>query len=179
MTGSDERADRSAWFEALIADLHRRYLAVDDGAPAAYIPELATVEPDQFAISAMTVDGEQIGAGDTDHEFTIQSISKLLLYGLAIETHGRDGVLDRVGVAPTGAAFNAINLETDPPRAPNPMVNAGAIAITDMVPGDTIDERVEVVRELFARYLGRRPTIDASVWASERATGHHLSLIHI
>lgn len=153
-------------------ELHERFGSLHDGAPATYIPELAEVDPDQFAIASMTVQGERIGVGDCDQEFTIQSISKLLLYGLALETHGRDAVLTRVGVAPTGDAFNAIELDEETNRAPNPMVNAGAIAVTDMVEGATVDERIEVVRSMYERYLGRKPTIDHDVWNSERETGN-------
>jgi glutaminase len=168
-----DRAERRAWFEQVIGDLHRRFADLHEGEPASYIPELARVDPDMFAIAAMTIDGVELSVGDAHHEFTIQSISKLLLYGLALETHGRDAVLEKVGVAPTGDAFNSFALEEDPSRAPNPMVNAGAIAITDLVAGGDLEERVENVRAMYHRYLGRLPDVDRAVWASERATGNH------
>jgi len=152
--------------------VHAHYADLDEGEPAAYIPELATVDPDRFAIAAMTLDGERVGVGDVDQAFTIQSISKLLVYGLALETHGRQRVLSRVGVAPTGDSFNAIELDDAANRAPNPMVNAGAIAVTDMIGGSSIDERLEAMLAMYERYLGRRPDIDTAVWSSERATGH-------
>jgi glutaminase len=163
---------RREWFGRVIVDVHERFGSLVDGAPADYIPELARVDPDRFAIAAETVDGQHLGAGDVDHRFTIQSISKLLVYGLALEAHGSERVLERVGVAPTGERFNAIALDEAGNRAPNPMVNAGAIAITDLVPGADLDARVETLRELFARYLGRHPEIDRDVWASERSTGN-------
>lgn len=166
-----ERERRRRWFERAVEELHRELADLRDGEPADYIPELARVDPDRFAIAAATIDGETIEAGDVDHRFTIQSISKLLLYGLALETHGREAVMRHVGVAPTGDPFNAIELDEEGNRAPNPMVNAGAIAVTDLVPGDTLDERVEALRSLFARYLGHTPEIDQAVWASERTTG--------
>ena len=169
---TDERETRRAWFEQTCAELYERFGPMADGEPASYIPQLADVDPDRFAIAAMTVEGERIGVGDVDHEFTIQSISKLLVYGLALETHGRDRVLERVGVAPTGEAFNAIELDEATNRAPNPMVNAGAIAITDLVVGGSVDERVEQVRSMYERYLGRKPTVDGEVWVSERETGN-------
>ena len=172
MNEDEELQARRAWFERTCVELHERFGPLREGEPASYIPELADVDPDRFAISAMTLQGEQFGVGDVDHEFTIQSISKLLLYGLALETHGRDHVLERVGVAPTGEPFNSIALDDETNRAPNPMVNAGAIAITDMVVGDSVEERIEQVRSMYERYLGRRPTVDASVWASERTTGN-------
>jgi glutaminase len=167
-----DRDERAEWVRHVIERLHTDYAPLDEGAPAGYIPELASVDPDRFAISAATVDGRQVGVGDRDLPFTIQSISKLLLYGLALETHGADAVRRRVGVAPTGEGFNAIALDEAGNRAPNPMVNAGAIAVTDMVVGADLDERVETVRSLYERYLGRQPELDRAVWASERATGH-------
>lgn len=63
-------------------------------------------------------------------------------------------------------------LDDDANRAPNPMVNAGAIAITDLVVGADVEERIEVVRSMYERYLGRKPEIDRDVWASERTTGN-------
>ena len=172
MSADDERAERRGWFERVIGELHHRYLELTTGEPADYIPQLAEVDPDLFAIAAVTTDGEQVGVGDVDHRFTIQSISKLLVYGLALETHGRDVVLERVGVAPTGDSFNAIVLDDVANRAPNPMVNAGAIAITDLVTGNDVEDRVEALRSMYERYLGHRPEVDRTVWSSERATGH-------
>ncbi len=164
--------DRAQWVRDVVERLHTEYRPLSTGQPADYIPELANVDPDLFAISVATTDGRSGGVGDADHLFTIQSISKLLIYGLALETHGREYVMQRVGVAPTGDSFNAIVLDEADNRAPNPMVNAGAIAVTDMVVGDEIADRVAVVRGLFERYLGRRPELDHDVWASERATGN-------
>jgi glutaminase len=172
MSSVSSASDQRAWFEQVCVELHEHYSTLRDGEPASYIPELAGVDPDRFAIAAVTLDGERIGVGDVGHEFTIQSISKLLVYGLALELHGRERVLASVGVAPTGDPFNAIELDEATNRAPNPMVNAGAIAVTDLVSGDDVDEGVERMREMYERYLGRRPTIDHAVWASERATGN-------
>ena len=172
MAESADRERRVEWFDRVCHDVHRRLLWLDDGKPASYIPELARVDPDRFAIAAMTVDGESTAVGDHDHLFTIQSISKLLLYGLALETQGRDAVLRRAGVAPTGDPFNAIELDEVQHRASNPMVNSGAIAVTDMVEGTDLEERVDAVLTLFERYLGRRPDVDDAVCSSEFRTGN-------
>jgi glutaminase len=172
MANEGSAPDQQAWVEQVCVDLHARYASLQDGEPATYIPELAAVDPDRFAIAAVTLDGQQILVGDVEQTFTIQSISKLLVYGLALELHGRDAVLSRVGVSPTGDSFNAIELDEATNRAPNPMVNAGAIAVTDLISGHSVDERVELMRSMYERYLGRRPEIDHDVWASERATGH-------
>lgn len=163
---------RATWVRHAIEQLHQRYGSLADGELADYIPELASVTPDTFGISIATTDGRMAAVGDHEVPFTIQSISKLLMYGLALETHGREHVMQRVGVAPTGDSFNAIVLDEGDNRAPNPMVNAGAIAITDLVVGDDIATRIEVIRAMYARYLGRRPELDHAVWASEHATGH-------
>lgn len=177
-TGDDTAPDatdldeRRTYVSTAISTLHERFRDLDEGEVADYIPELARVEPDRFGIAGMTVDGRHLGVGDHATPFTIQSISKLLLYGLALETHGRDRVLERVGVAPTGESFNAIELHDDGNRAPNPMVNAGAIAITDLVDGDDLGARMETVSAMYERYLGRRPEVDRDVWASEQATGN-------
>ncbi len=172
MAKTVDRAKRIDWLEQVCTSLHERLVPLTEGTPASYIPELATVDPDKFAIVAVTIDGAQKGFGDHEHLFTIQSISKLLLYGFALETHGREAVLARVGVAPTGDPFNAIEFHEDDHRAPNPMVNAGAIAITDMVEGANLEDRVDTVLTLFERYLGRRPEIDQAVCASEDKTGN-------
>lgn len=167
-----ERQRRLEWVRRAIERIHAEHATLTDGHVADYIPELSAADPDAFGIAAATTDGRTVSVGDADRSFTIQSISKLLLYGLALETHGREHVMRRVGVSPTGDSFNAITLDEHGNRAPNPMVNAGAIAVTDMVPGDDVDERVETVRSMYERYLGRRPEVDRRVWASERATGN-------
>ena len=172
MTESHDQHRLAEWFDDTCHSVYRRLARLDDGEVASYIPELADVDPDRFAIAAVTVHGSTTAVGDHAHAFTIQSISKLLLYGLALETHGRDRVLERVGVAPTGDPFNAIELDELSRRAPNPMVNAGAIAVTALVEGSGLDERSEVVLSLFEQYLGRRPDIDTAVCESEHATGH-------
>ncbi len=171
VTDSAEIDDRRRWFVEVCDELHAHYAGLDEGEPASYIPELADVDPDRFAIAASPIDGEGVGVGDLDQTFTIQSISKLLVYGLALELHGRDRVLERVGVAPTGDSFNAIELDETTNRAPNPMVNAGAIAVTDLIAGDGVEAGVDRMRAMYEAYLGRTPVIDESVWRSERATG--------
>ena len=135
-----DRAEREDWVRQVIERLHHEYWPLSDGEPADYIPELANVDPDTFAISVATTDGRQVSVGDVGQPFTIQSISKLMMFGLALETHGREHVMKRVGVAPTGDSFNAIVLDEIGNRAPNPMVNAGAIAMTDLVVGNDIGE---------------------------------------
>jgi glutaminase len=119
----------------ILKELHSQYKSLKDGVVANYIPELAKVNPDLFSICIVTTDGQIYEVGDLEQLFTIQSISKVFVYGQALADHGRDYVLTRVGVEPTGDAFNAIILDEHSKRPYNPMVNAGAIATTSLIKG--------------------------------------------
>ncbi|HYW18210.1 MAG TPA: glutaminase A [Nodularia sp. (in: cyanobacteria)] len=162
----------SAPFLAVLNDLYSKYKSQTEGTLANYIPELAKVNPELFSICIVTVDGQTYQVGDYQQQFTIQSISKVFAYGLALEDHGRDYVLTRVGVEPTGDAFNAIILDEQSKRPYNPMVNAGAIATTSLIKGSGATERLNRVLEMFRKYSGHDALVDISVFTSERSTGH-------
>jgi glutaminase len=162
----------SAPFLAVLNDVYAKYKPLQEGTLANYIPELAKVNPELFSICIVTVDGQSYQVGDDQQQFTIQSISKVFAYGLALEDHGRDYVLTRVGVEPTGDAFNAIILDEQSKRPYNPMVNAGAIATTSLIKGSGATERLNRVLEMFGKYTGRDALVDISVFTSERSTGH-------
>ena len=114
--------------ERYLKELHARYSALSEGQVADYIPELAKADPGWFGICIATRDGHVYEVGDTRQAFTIQSISKALSYGLALQDRGEDYMLSRVGVEPSGEAFNAISLKPETGAPFNPMINAGAIA---------------------------------------------------
>jgi glutaminase len=139
----------------VLRDVHSRISAVDDGRVADYIPELAKADRRSFGIALATTDGQVIEVGDCQQLFTIQSISKPFVYGLALEDHGLDHVLSKVGVEPTGEAFNAIVLDEASNRPFNPMVNAGAIATADLIKGRDFPERLTRLLAMFSRYCGR------------------------
>ena len=140
---------------------------------ASYIPELTKANPDWFGISVVTLDGRQLHVGDVQQKFTIQSISKVFVYGMALEDHGREALLKKVGVEPTGDPFNSlIRLDLASKRPDNPMINAGAIATTSLIQGDTPTERLNRMLAMFQRYVGHEVFIDVPVFMSERATGH-------
>jgi glutaminase len=162
----------SAPLLAVLNDVYAKYKPLQEGTLANYIPELTKVNPELFSICIVTVDGQIYQVGDDQQQFTIQSISKVFAYGLALEDHGRDYVLTRVGVEPTGDAFNAIILDEQSKRPYNPMVNAGAIATTSLIKGSGATERLNRVLEMFGKYTGRDALVDISVFTSERSTGH-------
>jgi len=170
-----EATPTGALAEALVAALAvGRELTT--GTVADYIPELARVNPDNFALAACTVDGDQESVGDAAVEFTLQSLSKPFVYARALQRKGVEAVHQRVGVEPTGDPFDSI-IRLDAAKRPhNPMVNAGALAVTSLL----IDEGAEgsaqrgaAMVDLFSAFAGRSLSgIDESVYQSERATGH-------
>lgn len=153
-------------------NLYDKYQFLNEGAISEYIPELALAKPEWFGISLATTDGQVFEVGDCDKFFTIQSISKVLVYGLALEDHGREYVNSKVSVEPTGEGFNSIVLDEKTNRPYNPMVNAGAIATTDLIKGDESAERLKRLLDMICRYTGRKHDISFPVFLSEKATGN-------
>ena len=155
-----------------LTDLHERVSGLTGGKPADYIPELGKADPAAFGIALATVDGEVYSVGDGNRPFTIQSVSKPFMYGYALQRYGRDAVLTHVGVEPTGEAFNSIVLDEVANRPFNPMVNAGAIAVAELMGGQTQEQRIANMLALFGSLAGRKLDIDEQVFLSEQATGH-------
>ena len=152
-------------------DLHETHRHNFEGRIADYIPELTRANPDWFGIAITTVDGRQYFIGDSEIEFTIQSVSKPFTYGLAIDEKGLDLVRRKIDVEPSGEAFNSISLNPVTGQPRNPMINAGAIAATGMVGKGTADERFRHIRERFGAFAGRPLDMDESVYRSESRTG--------
>jgi len=155
-----------------LENLHSKYAQLQAGDVASYIPELATANPDWFGICVATTDGQVYEVGDTRQPFTIQSISKPFVYGLALEDRGREAVLKAIGVEPTGDAFNSISLAPETGCPLNPMINAGAIAATSLVAGRSYEDKLKRILSVISLYAGRQLTIDHVVYESERTTGH-------
>lgn len=156
----------------ILEDIHRRFQGCDAGHVADYIPELSKANPDWYGIAMVTTDGQCYTIGDFDQEFTIQSISKAFGYGLALDLHGEDAVTEKIGVEPSGEAFNEISLEPGTGRPKNPMINAGAIAATGMIPGKGKYSRFRRIQKLLSAYAGRDLKVDEDVYRSESSTGY-------
>lgn len=159
-------------FRNYLSDLYDKYRSLNDGTIADYIPELALAKPEWFGICVVTTDGQIFDVGDCDKLFTIQSISKALVFGLALEGHGREYVNSKVSVEPSGEAFNSIILDEATNRPYNPMVNAGAIATADLIQGKNGTERLKQLLSMFKRYTGREHDINVPVFLSEKSTGN-------
>lgn len=156
----------------VVQDVHGHYADVGDGALADYIPELTRADPSHFGLVVVTSDGQRYSAGDVDVPFSIQSVSKAFAYSLAVDLHGSAAVEKRVDVEPSGEAFNSISLDAETGRPRNPMINAGAIAITGMLPEDADGTRFPFLLDAFTRFAGRELEMDEEIYRSESATGH-------
>ncbi|WP_180076717.1 glutaminase [Acinetobacter sp. YH12251] len=140
------------------------------GALADYIPELANANPNRLALALSTVDGTIYSTGDDEVEFTIQSMSKPFAYALAIRHLGLDSVLQKVGVEPSGEAFNQIALDPQSNTPKNPMINSGAITTHSLLPHDEHSTRAEMLREFLSELAGRELSFDEAVYQSEVKT---------
>jgi glutaminase len=157
--------------QTYLAELHGRLAAVHDGAVATYIPELAKADPLAFGICLVTMDGVAYAAGDVDRPFTIQSISKPFVYAAALADRGREFVTQKVGVEASGDAFNSISLDPRTGAPLNPMINAGAIAVTSLVAGDTTEAQWQRIQSTVSAFVGHEVGVDESVYRSESETG--------
>jgi glutaminase len=142
-----------------------------DGAVADYIPELANADANGLGIALVSTHGVVHEAGDSTTAFTIQSVSKPLVFALALDALGLDTVTRHVGLEPSGEPFNAISLEAGSGRPLNPMINAGAIVTSSLIAGDTADAKFATIRAGLQAFAGRELDVDEAVFASEVATG--------
>ncbi|MFZ7942798.1 glutaminase A [Neobacillus sp. 19] len=145
---------------------------IKKGKPASYIPVLALQSVEKFAACIIDQNGNSFEAGNIDAQFTLQSISKVINFMVACEYHGLQFVLDKVDVEPTGDPFNSIiRLESTAPGKPfNPMINAGAITVASMLPGETVKDRIAYVADFLSRITGSSHQISEAVYRSEIET---------
>lgn len=157
----------------LVSQAHARFRSVDEGRSADYIPALAAVPRDLFGICVAGTRGELYAVGDSDHPFSIQSVSKPFMFALVCQAIGEAEARAKLGVNSTGLPFNSvIAVERSADGLTNPMVNAGAIATTSLAPGDTAEAKWQFIRDGFSRFAGRRLDLDEEVYRSEAATNH-------
>ncbi len=168
--GETALPDLHAVVQEIAAEMARR---PDRGEVAHYIPELARVDPRQFGIAVIDADGQAAVGGDADVPFSIQSVSKVFTLTLALGMIG-DRLWRRVGREPSGNPFNSIvQLERERGVPRNPFINAGAIAVTDVIaaghqPRESLGEILRFMRSLAG---DASVTIDRAVAASEKRTG--------
>ncbi|MFW0773054.1 glutaminase A [Paenarthrobacter nitroguajacolicus] len=157
--------------DSLVIASHERNRACQDGAVADYIPVLARADPELFGVCVVEVDGGVHMAGDANVEFSIQSISKAFVYALVCGELGHAAVADLVGVNNTGLAFNSVMaIELNDGHPMNPMVNAGALATTALMPGTTPEEQWAAIHSGLSAFAGRDLVLDEEVYRSGTAT---------
>jgi glutaminase len=162
---------RTAVVEALLTRGYERFGAVDDGEVADYIPVLAETPPDLFGACIVAADGRLCEVGDATHPFSIQSVSKPFVFALVCDAIGHQQARELLGVNSTGMPFNSVMaVELNAERTMNPMVNAGAIATTSLVPGQTADEKWERINHGLSAFAGHRLDLDQDIYESETAT---------
>jgi glutaminase len=150
---------------AVLLDEHR-----DQHAGDVYSSGAEHVDPDWFGIALVTVGGEVFAAGDSELEFPIQSTAKPFTYGLALEDHGLETMLEMVGVNATGLPFDSpIASSIRPRRLQNPMVSAGAIATMAMILGDDEEQRWSRVSDAFGRFAGTELSVSPRIYDYEMA----------
>lgn len=142
-----------------------------DGLNSQVYPALARVPSDLFGICVVGSSGSIYSIGDADFEFTIMSVSKPFIFALVCDVLGPEKVAENIGVNATGLAFNSLAaIEQGVEGRTNPMVNAGAIATTNLVPGETLDAKWKFIHEGLNRFAGRTLSMNEEVYDSASRT---------
>ena len=147
---------------------YEKFKGLKDGANADYIPILAEVPSELFGVAIVTVDGDVVTAGDVDHHFSIQSVSKPFVMAMVMQEQGIDAVQQKIGVEPTGMPFNSIiAIELNKQRSINPLVNAGAIAAVSMIEAADPAQRWGKIERGFNDFAGEELSVLEEVYTSE------------
>ena len=153
-----------ALVERWVGDAYERFRGVADGAPSDIYPALATVAPELFGICVVAATGRVFAIGDADHEFSVMSVSKPFVFALVCERLGAAQLRERIGANSTGLPFNSLAAVERGAGVTNPMVNAGAIATTSLVPD------WELLHRGLSAFAGRELELDEDVFASASET---------
>ncbi|MDC3414457.1 glutaminase A [Aquibacillus sp. 3ASR75-11] len=155
--------------------ISRNHKKINSGEVADYIPELKNMDPTILGVTIASINRDSFTIGDCDQRFTIQSISKVIALIVALKDCGFDKVFSKVGMEASGDPFNSIiKLETLQPNKPfNPMINAGAIAITSLIKGQNGEASFHRIIQLLQTITGSRHIeLNEAVYQSEKETGN-------
>jgi glutaminase len=159
--------------KGLVVEAHARYRSNSEGQNSQVYPALMRVPRHLFGICVVGTTGHVEAVGDSDYPFTIMSVSKPFVFALVCEALGPDEVREKIGVNATGLAFNSLAaIERGDDGKTNPMVNAGAIATTSLVPGATLEARWKFIHEGLSRFAGRTLSLNDEVYASASETNY-------
>ncbi|MFN8533301.1 MAG: glutaminase A [Dehalococcoidia bacterium] len=158
---------------ALVEEAYERFRTNDEGSNASHYPALARAPRDRFGVCLAGIDGAVYSAGDADAPLTLMSVSKPFVFALACQALGADEVRQKIGVNATGLPFDSLMaLELNQSRLTNPMVNAGALATTSLVPGESAEEKWSFIFEGLSRFAGHPLEVDEEVYRSASETNH-------
>ncbi|MBJ9294731.1 glutaminase A [Citrobacter werkmanii] len=161
-------------YAKIIDQAHQKYKSNNDGKVADYIPALATYSPKNFAITIATVDGKIYQVGDVNKPFPMESLSKVFTLALAMEQHGPQVVLDKLGANATGMPFNsglAVELTKGAPE--NPLVNAGAMSTVSLIEAKDKTDRWNKILDNLNVWADATLTVNDPVFKSEMETNQH------
>jgi glutaminase len=157
----------------LVAEAYERYRTNTDGQNSQVYPALARVPSELFGICVADTGGNVYAVGDADYDFTIMSVSKPFVFALVCQEIGVEKVRQDIGVNATGLAFNSLAaIEQNLDGRTNPMVNAGAIATTSLVPGATLEDKWQFIQDGLSGFAGRSLPLNEEVYASASLTNH-------
>jgi len=157
--------------KGLVTEAYTRFKSNSDGQNSQVYPALARVASDLFGVCVVGTSGGVFAVGDAEHEFSIMSVSKPFLFALVCELIGPKEAREKLGANATGLPFNSLaGIEWSPDGRTNPMVNAGAIATTSLVPGESVDEKWKFIHDGLSRFAGRRLPLNEEVYASASDT---------
>lgn len=161
-------------YAKIIDQAHQKYKSNNDGKVADYIPALATYSPKNFAITIATVDGKIYQVGDVNKPFPMESLSKVFTLALAMEQHGPQVVLKKLGANATGMPFNsglAVELTKGAPE--NPLVNAGAMSTVSLIEAKDKTDRWNKILDNLNVWADATLTVNEPVFKSEMETNQH------
>jgi glutaminase len=157
-----------------IKNIYHRLKNTTGGKNAAYIPELATVNPNLYAISIYTVNGDKFDIGDYNHEFAIESCSKLFTLSLAIERYGTGYLKTKIGEVISHKRFNSVcAIEESSVHTLNPFDNGGAMATTSLLYTPNKTKFIKEIVDNMSEYSGRKLKINNDVFKSEYYNSDH------
>ncbi|MEM6603802.1 MAG: glutaminase A [Pseudomonadota bacterium] len=159
-----------ASFSQKITEIFNRVAPNEGGEVAKYIPELGRVNPDQFAISVCTIDGQRFNIGDHQEKFCVQSTCKPINYCIALELNSLEKVHEHIGREPSGHSFNEITLNRDS-LPHNPMINAGAIMCASLIkPDEPLSDRFNHLMGTWESLCaGKKPQFNNAIYLSEKS----------
>jgi len=157
--------------EKLLLTLYEKFRGEEGGKVADHNNVAAAADPNAFGIAIATVDGRVISVGDSRVVFPLQSLSKAFVFGLALQDNSNEAILKRVGVHATGLPFGSLAAtEVRATKLQNPMVSAGAIAVTSTITGANPQEKWDRTLRFLKTFVGRDVEPIEAVYIAEMAS---------